>query len=92
MSFIESMNDAREELMNLRFQQATGELTDFTRLRHTRRQIARLMTMLHEREAKAGIGRWRMNNRRRMTGVVTSDKMEKTVVVEISRTYRHRLV
>lgn len=32
-----------------------------------------------------------MNNRRRMTGVVTSDKMEKTVVVEISRTYRHPL-
>ena len=32
-----------------------------------------------------------MNNRRRMTGVVTSDKMEKTVVVEIARTYRHRL-
>ena len=32
-----------------------------------------------------------MNNRRRMTGVVTSNKMEKTVVVEISRTYRHRL-
>ena len=32
-----------------------------------------------------------MNNRRRLTGVVTSTKMEKTVVVEISRTYRHRL-
>jgi small subunit ribosomal protein S17 len=32
-----------------------------------------------------------MNKRRRMTGVVTSDKMEKTVVVEVSRTYRHRL-
>jgi small subunit ribosomal protein S17 len=32
-----------------------------------------------------------MNKRRRMTGVVTSDKMEKTVVVQISRTYRHRL-
>jgi len=42
--------------MNLRFQQATGELTDFTRLRHTRRQIARLMTLLHEREAKAVSG------------------------------------
>jgi small subunit ribosomal protein S17 len=26
-----------------------------------------------------------------MTGVVTSDKMDKTVVVQISRTYRHRL-
>ena len=32
-----------------------------------------------------------MNNRRRMTGVVTSNKMTKTVVVEISRTYRHPL-
>lgn len=43
------LDDAREELMNLRFRQATGELTDFTRLRHTRRQIARLLTILHER-------------------------------------------
>jgi small subunit ribosomal protein S17 len=32
-----------------------------------------------------------MNNRRRITGVVTSNKMDKTVVVEISRTYRHQL-
>lgn len=32
-----------------------------------------------------------MNNRRRMTGVVTSDKMDKTVVVEVERTFRHRL-
>jgi small subunit ribosomal protein S17 len=32
-----------------------------------------------------------MNNRRRIDGVVTSDKMMKTVVVEISRTYRHPL-
>lgn len=32
-----------------------------------------------------------MNNRRRLDGVVTSDKMMKTVVVEISRTYRHPL-
>jgi small subunit ribosomal protein S17 len=32
-----------------------------------------------------------MNDRRRITGVVTSNKMMKTVVVEISRTYRHPL-
>jgi small subunit ribosomal protein S17 len=32
-----------------------------------------------------------MNNRRRLTGVVTSNKMQKTVVVEISRTYLHPL-
>lgn len=32
-----------------------------------------------------------MNARRRMVGVVTSDKMQKTVVVEVSHTFRHRL-
>ena len=32
-----------------------------------------------------------MNKRRRMTGFVTSNKMTKTVVVEVSRTYRHPL-
>ena len=32
-----------------------------------------------------------MNERRRITGVVTSNKMTKTVVVEISRTFRHPL-
>lgn len=32
-----------------------------------------------------------MNNRRRLTGVVISDAMDKTVVVEVTRTYRHQL-
>jgi small subunit ribosomal protein S17 len=32
-----------------------------------------------------------MNNRRRMTGIVTSNKMTKTVVVEITRKFRHPL-
>jgi large subunit ribosomal protein L29 len=44
------LGDAREELMKLRFQQATGELTDHTRLRYNRRQIARLLTIIQERE------------------------------------------
>jgi large subunit ribosomal protein L29 len=45
------MNDAHEELMRLRFQQSTGELTDHTRLRKIRRNIARFMTVLAERES-----------------------------------------
>jgi large subunit ribosomal protein L29 len=49
------LNDAKEELMNLRFQQATGELTDYTRLRQTRRDVARLMTILSEREQSAEV-------------------------------------
>ncbi len=32
-----------------------------------------------------------MNNRRRVEGVVTSDKMQKTVVVKTTRTFRHPL-
>ena len=44
------LEDAREEMMNLRFQQATGELVDFTRLRQTRRLVARYLTILKERE------------------------------------------
>lgn len=48
------VNDTRQELMNLRFQQSTGELTDTSRLYHTRRLIARLVTILHEREGAQG--------------------------------------
>jgi small subunit ribosomal protein S17 len=32
-----------------------------------------------------------MNTRRRLTGFVISDKMDKTVIVEVTRTYRHQL-
>jgi len=44
--------DAREELMKLRFQQVTGQLTDTSRLKIVRREIARLMTILNERKAE----------------------------------------
>jgi large subunit ribosomal protein L29 len=44
------LNDSKEELMKLRFQLATGELTDYTRLRFTRREIARYATILRELE------------------------------------------
>ena len=42
------LTDAREELMKLRFQQVTGQLTDTSRLRILRREIARMQTILHE--------------------------------------------
>jgi len=43
------ITDARNELMNLRFQVVTGQLTDTSRLRTARRNIARLETILSER-------------------------------------------
>ena len=42
--------DARQELMNLRFQMVTGQLTDTSRLKQTRRLVARYETLLRERE------------------------------------------
>lgn len=42
--------DAQQELMNLRFQVVTGQLTDTSRIKQARRLIARYQTMLHERE------------------------------------------
>jgi large subunit ribosomal protein L29 len=40
--------DAREELMKLRFQRVTGQLTDTSRLKILKREIARMMTILRE--------------------------------------------
>jgi large subunit ribosomal protein L29 len=42
------LSDAREELMKLRFQAVTGQLTDSSRLRILRREIARMQTILRE--------------------------------------------
>jgi large subunit ribosomal protein L29 len=46
------LSDAHEELMKLRFQQVMGQLTDTSRLRILRRDIARMQTILRE-QAKA---------------------------------------
>ena len=44
------LDDAQHELMNLRFQVVTGQLTDTSRLKITRREIATFETILRERE------------------------------------------
>jgi large subunit ribosomal protein L29 len=41
--------DTRKELFNLRFQSATGQLENSARLKLTRREIARILTVQHER-------------------------------------------
>ncbi len=47
------LEDTREELFHLRFQFKTGELTDYSRLKEARRTIARLETVLRERQLAA---------------------------------------
>lgn len=49
------LDGAREELMNLRFQQSTGELLDTSRIREVRRSIARMETILNERAREGAV-------------------------------------
>jgi len=44
------LKDVKEELFNLRFQLATGHLEDFSKIRQIRRNIARIQTVLKEKE------------------------------------------
>ncbi len=44
------LEDAREELFKLRFQMTTGSSTDTSRLSLVRRDIARMLTVLRERQ------------------------------------------
>ena len=44
------LREAKEELFNLRFQGATGQLENHGRLRAVRKDIARIYTILRERE------------------------------------------
>ena len=46
----EKLNDAQQEMMNLRFQFVMGQITDTSRFKVVRRDIARMMTVLRERE------------------------------------------
>jgi len=50
------LSDAHEELMKLRFQQVTGQLTDTSRLRSLRRDIARMETILNQAQRAAATG------------------------------------
>jgi len=46
----DKLRESKEELFNLRFQMATGQLDNNRRLRTVRREIARIYTVLNERE------------------------------------------
>ncbi|HSS74189.1 MAG TPA: 50S ribosomal protein L29 [Gaiellaceae bacterium] len=45
------LEETRQELFNLRFQSATGALENSARLRLAKREIARILTIQHERES-----------------------------------------
>lgn len=53
---VEELRKAKEELFNLRFQMATGQLANNRRLRAVRQEIARIYTVMRERELGLAAG------------------------------------
>jgi large subunit ribosomal protein L29 len=51
-----ALADRRQELFNLRFQSVTGALENSARLKLAKREIARILTVRHEREAQLSEG------------------------------------
>ena len=55
-ALIARLKESKEELFNLRFQMATGQLDNNRRLRTVRREIARIYTVMRERELGLAAG------------------------------------
>ena len=94
------LKKSKEELFNLRFQHATGQLENTARLKAVKSDIARMYTVLRERELgisqePAAQGEVIMaeerNFRKVRRGYVVSDKMDKTITVELEQRSTHPL-
>ena len=88
--------DLRKEQFNLRFQRASGQLEATGRIKVVRRDIARVKTIMGERQrapppTNQGLRRPAAMPKRVLTGRVVSDKMDKTVTVLVERRVMHPL-
>lgn len=92
---LQEIDTLKDELFNLRFQQATGQLENTARLKTVKKTIARIKTVLTEREnAGQGVGRTYLmerNARKVYRGTVVSDKMDKTITVMVETKKTHPL-
>ena len=50
------LDETKEELFNLRFQNATGQLDNYKRIKELRRDVARIKTLLREQEIESAEG------------------------------------
>ena len=53
---VDELEDAREELFNLRFQLAVSQSSDTASLGRLRRRIARIKTVMHEESLEGAVG------------------------------------
>lgn len=52
---LQAIDDIKEEMFNLRFQWESGQLEDYTRIRLLKKDLARYLTVQHERELAAAV-------------------------------------
>ncbi len=57
----QAIHDAKQEMFNLRFQWTSGQLEDYTRIRQLKKDVARLLTIQHERRLAAEVLREETN-------------------------------
>lgn len=50
---VAELDDAKEELFNMRFQMEAGQLDDFSQIKRVRRDVARILTVMREAELAA---------------------------------------
>ena len=52
-ALVDRLNDTKQELFNLRFQHVTGQLDNYARLGEMKKEVARINTILRDREIAA---------------------------------------
>lgn len=96
----QKINEFKSELFSLRFQLATGQLENTSRVKFVRKDIARVKTILIERELEESRAQqlkrredldMERGSRKVRMGRVVSDKMDKTIVVAVEEFVRHPL-
>ena len=90
----EELVAAKKELFNLRFQNATNQLENTSRIKEVRKNIARIQTVITEQECFQIVFEFIMgggNLRKSRLCKVISDKMDKTIVVAIEDHVKHPL-
>ena len=86
----EEVDTLGKEIFNLRFQRASGQLENTARVRQVRRDIARIKTILGERQPPRRRKGLRADMPKRiLQGVVVSHACDKTVIVRVERRVMH---
>ena len=81
----------REKLIKMKMSHAVSPMENPLQIKFTRKTIARVMTEISKRRNTSKLIKMERNLRKERIGVVTSNKMEKSIIVSIERKVKHAL-